>query len=49
MGGQVGMINLGDIMGKLGGARTRPGQLPGRAPGADARLPHDSLEALLGA
>jgi ATP-dependent HslUV protease ATP-binding subunit HslU len=50
MGGQVGMINLGDIMGKLGGARTKRRKLPVRAAWtklideeADKRLDQDEL------
>jgi ATP-dependent HslUV protease ATP-binding subunit HslU len=50
MGGQVGMINLGDIMGKLGGGRTKRRKLPVRAAWtklvdeeADRRLDQDEV------
>ena len=50
MGGQVGMINLGDLMGKLGGPRMKRRKLPVRAAWAklvdeeaDRRLDQDEL------
>jgi ATP-dependent HslUV protease ATP-binding subunit HslU len=50
MGGQMGMINLGDIMGKLGSQRTKRRKLPVRAAWtklideeADKRLDQDEL------
>jgi len=50
MGGQVGMINLSDMMGKLGGGRTRRRKLPVRAAWAklvdeeaDKRLDQDEV------
>jgi ATP-dependent HslUV protease ATP-binding subunit HslU len=50
MGGQVGMINLSDIMGKLGGGRTKRRKLPVRAAWtklvdeeADKRLDQDEV------
>ncbi|SNS64725.1 ATP-dependent HslUV protease ATP-binding subunit HslU [Sphingomonas laterariae] len=50
MGGQVGMINLSDMMGKLGGARTKRRKLPVRAAWAklvdeeaDKRLDQDEV------
>ena len=50
MGGQIGMINLGEIMGKLGGGRLKRRKLPVRAAWtklvdeeADKRLDQDEL------